>query len=378
MKLPLIAGITLAAAVIVATVVAGQSFSDKAGGHESPSAEGEQTVTDQVNIPDKEPDNAVSLPSQTDPSQTVPAAGEENGENGSAEGTEEDKANNGAPVISDGGVILDPDAGNSEAPDGTRPVNGTEDDTGAIDPPVDDGDPAHTGLPGDTTDTGEDAGAGDGTSEPEASGETAEPGQDDTADEDETGDEGEPGDEVDLPAPETSGSSDDTPEVPDRPPVNDGDYNSLAAYFAAIAENELGVTEKKYNNVKYNTWYYGHEVVGKTSNSYAWCVAFISWCANEAGISTKYIPKTASVSTLKNFFSTRGLYTAKTAGISVGDIVFFGTKQSSPSHAGIVVDIEEDGTIVTIEGNYSDKVSCCRYAPSSKAILGYGTPACFQ
>lgn len=44
----------------------------------------------------------------------------------------------------------------------------------------------------------------------------------------------------------------------------------------AIALAEVGITEypPNSNNVKYNTWYYGHPVQGK---DYPWCAAFISY-----------------------------------------------------------------------------------------------------
>lgn len=44
----------------------------------------------------------------------------------------------------------------------------------------------------------------------------------------------------------------------------------------ALASAEVGITEypPNSNNVKYNTWYYGHPVSGK---NYPWCAAFISY-----------------------------------------------------------------------------------------------------
>lgn len=44
-----------------------------------------------------------------------------------------------------------------------------------------------------------------------------------------------------------------------------------------IAVSQVGVKESpaNSNNVKYNTWYYGHAVSG---SAYPWCMAFISWC----------------------------------------------------------------------------------------------------
>ena len=46
-----------------------------------------------------------------------------------------------------------------------------------------------------------------------------------------------------------------------------------------IANNELGTKEypPNSNNVKYNTWYYGHPVSGK---NYPWCCVFISYIFN--------------------------------------------------------------------------------------------------
>ena len=43
-----------------------------------------------------------------------------------------------------------------------------------------------------------------------------------------------------------------------------------------MAKSECGTTEwpPNSNNVKYNTWFYGHQVSGA---NYPWCAAFISW-----------------------------------------------------------------------------------------------------
>ena len=50
-----------------------------------------------------------------------------------------------------------------------------------------------------------------------------------------------------------------------------------------IAQAENGTKENGTNNVKYNTWFYGHEVDG---SNYPWCAVFVSWCADKAGITT--------------------------------------------------------------------------------------------
>lgn len=47
----------------------------------------------------------------------------------------------------------------------------------------------------------------------------------------------------------------------------------------AIASGEVGTTEypPNSNNVKYNTWFYGHQVQG---SKYPWCCVYISWLFN--------------------------------------------------------------------------------------------------
>ena len=44
----------------------------------------------------------------------------------------------------------------------------------------------------------------------------------------------------------------------------------------ALAKKQVGVMEKpaNSNNVKYNTWFYGHAVYG---SDYSWCATFIVW-----------------------------------------------------------------------------------------------------
>lgn len=363
MKLPIIAGAVLAAAVCVSAVLAGVGLSKSDPAPDPVEATREQTggtlpAADNSGADDALPADAVSgdqtAPDDADGGSEGNEANNENKEDVGVPGDGATEVNNGAPDIGENGE-------NGEGESGA-PGEGGE---GAVSVP-DEG--------GDTVPAGTDAPDAPETDQPETSGDNPPPPPETT-----TGDGGQITEEPPVhndPVPVESGSSDDESEPAHTLPDADDYAGTLAEYFAEIALNELGTAEKKYNNVKYNTWYYGYEVVGKTSNAYAWCAVFVSWCANEAGISTKYIPKTSGVSSMKNFFTSNGLYTKGSTGIKVGDIVFFGSKQSSPSHVGIVVAVE-NGTIVTIEGNYSDKVSECTYALGSKTILGYATPACF-
>ena len=161
------------------------------------------------------------------------------------------------------------------------------------------------------------------------------------------------------------------------PPAQDenkDDYRDYISRLVSIANGELGTKEKKYNNVKYNTWYYGRPVstTSSESSTYAWCITFISWCASNADIPTEVIPKMNSSSRLCAFYKEAGLFeTRKEHTPAVGDIIFFGKK--SANHAGIVVAVT-DTTVTVIEGNSSDKVNKLTYSLSNSSILGYATP----
>lgn len=130
-----------------------------------------------------------------------------------------------------------------------------------------------------------------------------------------------------------------------------------------VAIGEIGTREQGRNSTKYGKWY--------GMNGAAWCHMFVSWCANQAGVSTSIVPKTASTSAGMAWFKKRGLfrykgkYTPKR-----GDIVYFKTGRS---HVGIVEKVS-GSTLHTIEGNTSDKVARRTYPLSHGTITGYGTP----
>ncbi len=127
-----------------------------------------------------------------------------------------------------------------------------------------------------------------------------------------------------------------------------GGSNIVAMAMSQIGEKEIGTT----NNVKYNTWFYGHEVNG--ASQYPWCAVFVSWCANQCGIGPDVIPKTAwcgdyekcgTTYTMSQFQS--GEYVP-----APGDLVIRGGN----AHVGIV-EKYEGGQLYTIEGNSGPGVS---------------------
>lgn len=138
-----------------------------------------------------------------------------------------------------------------------------------------------------------------------------------------------------------------------------------------IAKAELGTAETGTNMTKYGEWY------GR--NGVAWCAIFVSWCANQANVSTSIITKTASCDTMMNAFKNQGnFYYSQNFGGSytpqAGDILFVGTVTNDSTHVGIVEKVE-NGSVWIYDGNYSDKVNYHCYSLTATNIIGYGHPA---
>ena len=138
-----------------------------------------------------------------------------------------------------------------------------------------------------------------------------------------------------------------------------------------IAMGELNAGEYGDNN-KYTKWY-GTET--------AWCHIFVSWCANQAGVSD-IIPYTASCSKgidvfkewgrWEDSFSRGGSYIPQT-----GDIIYYTWNGGqSIDHVGIV-NYVEGNKVHSIEGNWGDKVDTVEHYLSEACIVGYGIP-CYK
>ncbi|MDE5588235.1 MAG: CHAP domain-containing protein [Acetatifactor sp.] len=138
----------------------------------------------------------------------------------------------------------------------------------------------------------------------------------------------------------------------------------MAKDIVDVAIGEIGCTEQGSNKTKYGAWY--------GMNGAAWCHMFVSWCANQAGVKTSVVPKTASCSSGMGWFKNKGLfkykgkYTPKR-----GDIIYFCS--AGASHVGIVEKVSGD-TVHTVEGNTSNKVARRSYPLNAARITGYGVP----
>ncbi|MGN0517771.1 MAG: CHAP domain-containing protein, partial [Acutalibacteraceae bacterium] len=130
-----------------------------------------------------------------------------------------------------------------------------------------------------------------------------------------------------------------------------GDY---ATDIVAVAKTQIGKTGRPND---YTRWY--GPVGDPLTYSYAWCAAFTSWCANQAGIPKSVIPPECSCSRMVTAFKNLGSDIIKdpsTYDPVKGDILFFDNANSGGSydHVGIVVSYDKStGAITTIEGNTS-------------------------
>lgn len=148
--------------------------------------------------------------------------------------------------------------------------------------------------------------------------------------------------------------------------------------IVGVAKTQVGYKQNS-AGTKYGDWY------NKIFVNQPWCAMFVSWCAEQAGISQTTIQKFASCSIGVNWFKSIGRwqdsqyyggnYTPKK-----GDIVFYrnGGSSSISDHVGIVAGI--NGIYLNvIEGNATNQ-SCCEFKTNSsrtlsnKYVIGYGTP----
>ncbi len=117
-----------------------------------------------------------------------------------------------------------------------------------------------------------------------------------------------------------------------------------------VAKTQLGYTEGYNNDTKYGNWY------GLPNEP--WCAMFVSWCANQAGISTDIIPK---ISGVPNYFD-NSAFTIHYSGYTPQPGDLFITK--SRTHVGLVW-YTEGSDFYSIEGNSGDCVCSHQYPISS-------------
>ncbi|MCI8465138.1 MAG: CHAP domain-containing protein [Lachnospiraceae bacterium] len=148
----------------------------------------------------------------------------------------------------------------------------------------------------------------------------------------------------------------------------------------AIAKTQVGYQIDSEGKTKYGSWY-GNYINGDESfyASAAWCAMFVSWCADQAGISTDNFRFHSYTPTMRSWYLNRGRWferddTSYTP--QRGDLIFFkyaGGNDNIVNHVGLVTGVSKD-YVETIEGNTSDSVKERRYARSDSHIIGYAVP----
>jgi hypothetical protein len=91
--------------------------------------------------------------------------------------------------------------------------------------------------------------------------------------------------------------------------------------------------------------------------SWEWCALFSTWVWRQAGVG---IPNYAFTGDVFTWGQARGLAVWDSSGLRRGDVVLYGWGPSDPrtsTHIGVVVQVNSNGTIVTVEGNWNNRVS---------------------
>lgn len=86
-----------------------------------------------------------------------------------------------------------------------------------------------------------------------------------------------------------------------------------------------------------------------------WCQAFVRWCMDAAGVHASGY-RGAYVPHFETWARRRGLWRAGSSRPKVGWAVVFGSSREA-QHVGIIIGVNADGTISTIEGNTSPGVA---------------------
>lgn len=140
----------------------------------------------------------------------------------------------------------------------------------------------------------------------------------------------------------------------------------------SIARKELGITESPAgsNQTKYGKWY------GLDGNP--WCMMFVMWVFQQAGILNSLPCKTASCGALMRAAQKAGCWV--TTGLRPGDVVIYDFPGGAKTdHTGIIESVTSSG-VVAIEGNTSQSGSqsnggmVCRKTRSNSQIVGAVRP----
>jgi hypothetical protein len=105
-----------------------------------------------------------------------------------------------------------------------------------------------------------------------------------------------------------------------------------------------------------------------------WCALFVEWVWRQNGVSVPWDYYSGDLFNWGASYGRAHWASNGFAGLQPGDAVFFGTGPGQPYgdvvpsvHVGLVVSVNGDGTINTVEGNYNNMVA----APGATSLYGY-------
>lgn len=159
-----------------------------------------------------------------------------------------------------------------------------------------------------------------------------------------------------------------------------------------IAREEIGYCEKNNANNLYDKtagagsgnytkyWVWWKEYSGSNLQGSPWCAAFVSWCANQAGVDDISFVYGVYCPTMVNQYKARGEW--YTSNPKVGDVAFYASGGVA-SHVGLVVEVSGN-TMKVIEGNtsstevFQNEGGCVALKTynwkTSSYVLGFGRP----
>ena len=162
--------------------------------------------------------------------------------------------------------------------------------------------------------------------------------------------------------------------------VNTG---NKAADIVAVAKTQIGYTgglSGETRTSKYGAWAYQNGVISWDAQGH-WCQYFVSWCANQAGISNGDVYYHYNTTQCFQLYVNDGRFKYSTSygGAAytpkAGDIIYFTTNGTSTysGHVGIVEKCVGT-TVYTIEGNMGNVCGTRTISLSDPYILGFAIP----
>lgn len=156
----------------------------------------------------------------------------------------------------------------------------------------------------------------------------------------------------------------------------DAEGSGSAQRLVQVAKDQLKSSNPDRFNDTNNKYQRYMGIVGQH-----WCAAFVSWCANEAGIARSIIPHSAAVDNFYSYYAVQkhGKFHSLSSGYTPkpGDLIIWkdGQNPKGWSHIGIVEKVQ-GGKLYTIEGNSGDKVSRNIWnSVAATGCTGFATPA---